>query len=142
MPFILNNQLMKMHVAPQIDNPIVTVNEDFVNNNGIVKRLTGNDDSIIFNKKFIHFLRVNNDAMQEAGICKGDIVIVDRSISAKSGDVIIALLQSSMIIRRFNKVNNRVTLIADFNKLSPVNIENGYEDFSVWGVVTYVMRSI
>ena len=45
-------------------------------------------------------MRVNSDAMIDAGIHNGDVVIVDRSLEAKNAKVIIAVLDGEMLIRR------------------------------------------
>ena len=78
--------------------------------------------------------------MREAGIYKGDIAIVDRSLKAITGKIVIAVFNGDMLIRRFEKINNKVRLLADTNKLSPIDIDSTCEDFAVWGVVTYVIH--
>ena len=85
-------------------------------------------------------MRVSSDAMRDAGIYKGDVAIVDRSVKATSGKVIIAVLNGDMLIRRFEKTNNNIRLVTDSNKLSPIAIDNSCENFAIWGVVTYVIH--
>ena len=76
-----------------------------------------------------------------AGIHDGDVVIVDRSLKPDSGKVIIASLNGEMLIRRFEKTFNKVRLIPETNKLATIDIDP-YAEFSVWGVVTYVIHSL
>ena len=95
---------------------------------------------LIGNKTATFFMRVRSDAMREAGICKGDVAIVDRSIKATNGKIIIAVLNGDMLIRRFEKTNSNVRLLTDSNKLSPISIDATCEEFSIWGVVTYVIH--
>jgi len=99
------------------------------------------NEELIRNKPATFFMRVSSDAMKEAGICTGDVAIVDRSIKATNGKVIIAILNGDMLIRRFEKTNNNIRLITDSNKLSPIQIDNTCEDFAIWGVVTYVIHT-
>ncbi len=99
------------------------------------------NEELIRNKPATFFMRVSSDAMKEAGIYKGDVVIVDRSIKATNGKVIIAMLNGDMLIRRFEKTNNNIRLVIDSNKLSPINIDATCEDFAIWGVVTYVIHT-
>ena len=96
---------------------------------------------LIRNKTATFFMRVRSDAMREAGICKGDVAIVDRSIKATNGKIIIALLNGDMLIRRFEKTNSNIRLLTDSNKLSPIQINDTCEEFAVWGVVTYVIHA-
>lgn len=98
------------------------------------------NEELIRNKPATFFMRVNSENMKDIGIYKADVVIVDRSLKPVSGKVIIAIFNGDLLIRRFEKINNRIRLLADDNKLAPINIDATCEDFSVWGVVTYVIH--
>jgi len=98
------------------------------------------NEELIGNRSATFFMRVNSDAMRDAGIFKEDIVVVDRSLKAATGKVIIAMLDGELLIRRFEKSNNKIRLLADANKLAPINIDATCEDFAIWGVVTYVIH--
>lgn len=100
------------------------------------------NEQLIRNKPATFFLRVRGDAMIGAGIHDGDTVIVDRSIKPVSGKVVIATLNGEMLIRRFEKTFNKMRLIPETNRLSPIDIDPACEDFSVWGVVTYVIHGV
>lgn len=97
------------------------------------------NEELIRNKPATFFMRISSDAMKGSGIYKGDVVIVDRSLKAANGKVIIATLDGEMLIRRFEKINNKVRLLAD-DKLSPIDIDSSCESFAIWGVVTYVIH--
>ena len=99
------------------------------------------NEELIRNKPATFFMRVSSDAMKEAGICKGDVAIVDRSVKASNGKVIIAVLNGDMLIRRFEKTKDNIRLVTDSNKLSPINIDGTCEGFAIWGVVTYVIHT-
>ena len=98
------------------------------------------NEQLIRNKPATFFMRVSSDAMKEAGIYNGDVVIVDRSIKAVSGKVVIATLNGEMLIRRLEKTKDNVQLLTESNKLSPINIDSSCEEFAIWGVVTYVIH--
>ena len=99
------------------------------------------NEQLIKNKPATFFMRVNSDAMIGAGIHNGDVVIVDRSLDAKNGKVIIAVLDGEMLIRRFEINENKKRLLPSTKKLSPIEIIESHA-FSVWGVVTYVIHSL
>jgi DNA polymerase V len=99
------------------------------------------NEQLIKNKPATFFMRVNSDAMIGAGIHNGDVVIVDRSLEAKNGKVIIAVLDGEMLIRRLELINNKKRLLPATKKLSAIEI-NESSSFSVWGVVTYVIHSL
>lgn len=98
------------------------------------------NEQLIRNKPATFFMRVSSDAMKEAGIYKNDVVIVDRSLKAINGKVVIAVLGGEMLIRRLERTNKSIRLLTETNKLSPINVDESCEDFSIWGVVTYVIH--
>ena len=100
------------------------------------------NEQLIRNKPATFFLRVRGSAMTGAGIHDGDLVIVDRSIKAQNGRIVIAILFGEMLIRRFEKSFNKMRLIPETNNLSPIDIDPSCEDFGVWGVVTYVIHGL
>jgi DNA polymerase V len=99
------------------------------------------NEQLISNKPATFFMRVNSDAMIGAGIHNGDVVIVDRSITPASGRVIIAVLNGEMLIRRLHVSNNKKKLLPETNKLAAIDVDP-LAEFSVWGVVTYVIHQL
>lgn len=99
------------------------------------------NEQLVRNKPATFFMRVRGDAMTGAGIFDGDVVIVDRSLKPVSGRVVIASLNGDMLIRRLERTLNRVRLIPETPKLSPIDVDP-YAEFSVWGVVTYVIHAL
>lgn len=87
-------------------------------------------------------MRVRGNAMTGAGIHDGDIVIIDRSMKATSGRIIIAMLNGELLIRRLEKTFNKIRLLPETNKLAPIEIDSSCTEFSVWGVVTYAIHSV
>ncbi|HEY6902025.1 MAG TPA: S24 family peptidase, partial [Puia sp.] len=65
------------------------------------------NEQLVRNKPATFFMRVSGDAMIGAGIFNGDVVIVDRSVKAVSGKVVIATLNGEMLIRRLEKTFNK-----------------------------------
>jgi len=92
------------------------------------------------NKPATYFMRVSGNSMINACIHDGDIVIVDRSIKPVSGKIIIAVVDGEMLIRRLEKTMNRVRLIPETPKLSPIEVSE-FSDLVIWGVVTYVIHT-
>ena len=100
------------------------------------------NEQLIRNKAATFFMRVTGDAMSGAGIHDGDVVIVDRSVKAVSGRVVIATLNGEMLIRRLEKTFNKIRLIPETSRLSPIDVDVSGSDFSIWGVVTYSIHNI
>jgi DNA polymerase V len=100
------------------------------------------NEQLIRNKPSTFFMRVNGEAMIGAGIFHGDIVIVDRSMKASNGKVVIASLNGEMLIRRLERTFNKIRLVPETTRLSPIDVDLSGAEFSVWGVVTYVIHSL
>jgi DNA polymerase V len=100
------------------------------------------NEQLIRNKPATFFMRVSGDAMTGAGIFNGDVVIVDRSAKAANGKVVIATLNGEMLIRRLEKTFNKIRLIPETPRLSPIEVDLSGSEFSIWGVVTYVIHSL
>ena len=99
------------------------------------------NEQLIRNKPATYFMRVSGDSMANAGIYNGDIVIVDRSIKPINGKIVIAVIDGEMLIRRLEKTINRIRLIPETPKLSPIDVSE-FNDFKIWGVVTYIIRNV
>ncbi|MBV5339168.1 MAG: LexA family transcriptional regulator, partial [Deltaproteobacteria bacterium] len=84
-------------------------------------------------------VRVAGDSMQDAGINHGDILVVDRSLEAVSGKVVIAIVDGELTVKRFFQDNSSCQLIAANPNYPIVEITKD-TDFSVWGVVTSVIH--
>ncbi len=100
------------------------------------------NEQLIRNRPSTFFMKVSGEAMIDAGIFNGDIVIVDRSVKAVNGKIVIAILCGEMLIRRLEKTFNKTRLIPETRKLSPIDIDPSAADFSIWGVVTYCIHAM
>lgn len=98
------------------------------------------NEQLILNKPATFFFRMNGEAMIEDGIFSGDILIVDRSIKATSGKIIVAILDGELMVRRLQKSFNSVELVAANKKMSSIQFSVFDDRSNVWGVVTCVIH--
>jgi len=99
------------------------------------------NEMLINNKAATYFFRMKGDAMREAGIFDGDILVVDRSIKLAEGKIIVAVLNGELLVRRFHKNFSSAFLIAENERYKTINLSE-FNDFIVWGVVSYVIHSV
>ncbi len=98
------------------------------------------NEQLIMNKPATFFFRQGNDSMMGAGIHKHDVLIVDRSIKAKSGDLIICSLNGSeLMARRFWQMPNKYCLEASNKNYGALEL-NDEMGFVPWGVVTCIIH--
>lgn len=99
------------------------------------------NEQLIRNKPATFFFRVNSDAMLGAGIHVGDILIVDRSIQASSGKVVVATLNGELLVRRLQIQDRSLSLIPENKRYGTIQVAQ-LESYSTWGVVTFVIHSL
>ncbi len=99
------------------------------------------NEQLIRNKPATFFMKVSGNSMIDAGIFNGDIVIVDKSIKPTNGKIVIAVIDGEMLIRRYEQSFNKLRLIPETTKLSPIDVSE-FSDFKIWGVVICVIRQI
>jgi len=87
------------------------------------------------------FVRVQGESMIDAGIYPGDVLVVDRSLRPKHGDIIIASLESEMTVKQLHLTPPPVRLLPQNSAYQPITIE-GEMVMEVFGVVTNVIRSL
>ena len=97
------------------------------------------DKHLIKNPAATFMAYANGNSMVRVGIHHGDILIIDRSLSARDGDVIIALLHGEFTVKQVSIIDGLLFLVPKSPKYSSVRItsEMGFE---VWGVVTSSIR--
>jgi DNA polymerase V len=86
------------------------------------------------------FVRVDGDSMVQAGIYPGDILVVDRSITAEHGDAIIVAIHGELTVKEL-ELRPTVRLVPRNEAYSPIEIPEGAE-LDIFGVVTNVIRAI
>lgn len=98
------------------------------------------NEQLIKNKPSTFFMRVNSDAMEQAGILAGDVVIVDRSLKEKDGSIIIAIVDGDLLIRKIEIKEESIKLYTCHKQPSIIDMTK--KSLKVWGIVTYVIRSV
>lgn len=97
------------------------------------------NEQLIMNKPATFFFRMSGDAMTEAGIHDGDVLIVDRSLPVHSGRIIVAAVEGELLVRRFEQQFNQRRLVPESKKHKPLTIDE-FSNYSSWGVVTCVIH--
>jgi DNA polymerase V len=73
--------------------------------------------------------------MREAGIHDGDLLVVDRSLQAGNGSVVIAAIAGELTIKYLAKRKGRILLVPANGEYPEIDITE-QEDLTLWGVVT------
>ncbi len=105
-----------------------------------VKRIDLND-ALIRHPQATFVMRASGDAMVDAGIWDGDVLLVDRAVAAAHGHLVIAKVDGELLCRRLVQQPGLVAL--ESVEAQPVRIVCGDDcPLEVWGVVTTVIRQM
>ncbi|MGP7732913.1 translesion error-prone DNA polymerase V autoproteolytic subunit [Oceanimonas smirnovii] len=86
-----------------------------------------------------YLVRAGGLSMIGAGIRPGDVLVVDRSLEARHGDVVIAAVNGEMTCK-YLELQPRVRLVPANRQFRPIEFGEG-ETLDVFGVVTNVIHS-
>jgi DNA polymerase V len=93
------------------------------------------DEHLIQHKDSTFFVRAKGNSMVGAGIFDGDLLVVDKSRSPASGDIVIAVVDGDLTVKRLIKRGNAVILKPENPRFKEIEFTDGQE-LLVWGVVT------
>lgn len=85
--------------------------------------------------------RVKGRSMTGAGIDEDDLVVIDRSLDGTHGKVALCCFDGGFTLKRLHYANDELYLMPANPSYQPVKVEPE-NDFSVWGVVTYVIKKL
>jgi DNA polymerase V len=88
-----------------------------------------------------YMVRIEGDSMIGAGIYSGDLAVVDRSLEPKNQDIVIAVVDQEITIKRLVKSKKSITLCAENPNFQPISFSNEQE-LTIWGVVVHTVRSM
>ena len=84
-------------------------------------------------------VKANGSSMSGARITSGDLLIVDRSISPRNGNIVIASVFGDLTVKKLLKKNQSFFLISANDEYPSIEVKEEMECF-IWGVVTYVIH--
>ena len=96
---------------------------------------------LIKNPAATFFVRVTGDSMEGAGIHHGDLLVVDRSIEPRDKNIVIAVINGELTVKRIRLKGRKITLEPENKKYAVQEIAENAE-FEVWGVVTSVIHQL
>lgn len=106
-----------------------------------VEKVLDLNEHLIFNKNATYLMRVAGDSMKAAGIFNGDEVIVDRSLPAIDGNVVVAVVGNGFVIKRLRIADGKQQLVSENPEYEElVFLEES--PFVIWGVVTRVLHKV
>lgn len=94
------------------------------------------DEHLIARRDSTFFMRVAGESMRGLGIFDGDLLVVDRSLAATSGCVVIAVVDGEFTVKQLLNTPGGPVLRAAHPDYADIHIKPE-QDFSIWGVVSW-----
>ncbi|OTU44247.1 DNA polymerase V [Acinetobacter pittii] len=97
------------------------------------------NEHLIKNETATFIVKVASLSMLNAGIDIDDELIVDRSLDAKHGDIVVALIDNDFTVKRLMIEESRKWLKAENPEYKNIYLADGQE-LIIWGVVTHIIK--
>lgn len=98
------------------------------------------DTHFIHHKEATFFVRAKGSSMVGAGIFDDDLLIVDKSLSPTSGDIVIAVVDGELTVKRLLLRGQQVFLKPESSTFDVIEFKEGQE-LQIWGVVTATIKT-
>ena len=86
-----------------------------------------------------YIVKANGSSMVDAGILSGDLLVVDRSITPRNENIVIASIFGDLTVKKIRKKNKSLFLVSANSDYPSIEVKEEMECF-IWGVVTYVIH--
>lgn len=96
---------------------------------------------LVENPSATFFVKVAGDSMEGAKIFDGDILVVNRAYTAKSGSLVVAAVNGELVVKRLKQLNGSMALVSENSEYQPIVLAET-DDCFVWGVVTGCVRKL
>ena len=104
--------------------------DDYIENNLSISEL------LIKNQFSTFLMKASGESMIEAGINDGDVLVVDRSLEARSRDIVIAIFEGNLTVKRLIIKADGSAILKSENPLYKNILISEYTELEIWGVVT------
>ena len=96
---------------------------------------------VVGNRAATFYVRAAGESMTGAGIHPGDILVVDRSLEAVDGRVVVAAVDGELTLKRLRRRDGATWLEPENDAFGPIRLDEG-SDLVIWGVVTFVVHRV
>ena len=97
------------------------------------------DELLDIRAPHVYLIRFSARSLEGIGIFDGDYGVVDRSIKALSGHVVIAVLNGESVAKIFSKVDDQIMLLSANPDYASRYILEG-DELMIWGVIKHSVR--
>jgi len=85
------------------------------------------------------YARVKGSSMIDAGIADGDLLIIDKALEPKDGDIAVCFIDGEFTLKRLALKEDGLYLMPANAEFKPIRITEE-NDFLVWGMLAYIVH--
>lgn len=85
--------------------------------------------------------RVVGDSMIDAGVEEGDILVIDKALDARDGDMAVCFIDGEFALKHIRFKDGALSLHPANDRYPVIEVKEG-SDFIMWGVVTYIIKKV
>jgi repressor LexA len=97
-------------------------------------------DPALFKPRADYLLKVRGMSMRDAGILDGDLLAVQRTSEARSGQIVVARLRDEVTVKRFKRQGSRVQLLPENPDFEPIEVDLRRTPLAIEGVAVGIIR--
>lgn len=97
------------------------------------------NQELIKNPAATFYGHVSGDSMQDLGIYDGDLLVIDKSLEPRDGNIAVCFIDGEFTLKKIRIERNAVWLTPANPKYPPIRITEA-NNFMVWGIVTYTIK--
>jgi DNA polymerase V len=99
------------------------------------------DNVLVKNREATFYAKASGTSMIGAGIDDGDILVIDRSLEPQNNKVAVCFIDGEFTIKRIQVEKDCVYLMPENKAFQPIKVTDENE-LIIWGIVTYVIKSL
>jgi DNA polymerase V len=99
------------------------------------------DKFLVKNKETTFYAKVNGKSMTGAGMDDGDIMVIDRSLEPQNHKIAVCLIDGEFTVKRIRIIKKEIYLQPENKDFEPIKVTEDNE-LIIWGIVTYVIKSV
>ena len=85
--------------------------------------------------------RVSGNSMEDAGLFNGDLLVIDKSLEPENNKIAICFLDGEFTVKKIIKKGKELYLKPENKNYQLIKLREE-DELIVWGIVTYVIKSL
>ena len=98
-------------------------------------------DATMFQPEAHFLLRIDGESMKNIGIMDGDLLAVHKTNQARNGQVVVARVDESVTVKRFEKSGSQVLLHAENDDFVPIKVDLNMQPLNIEGIAVGIIRN-